>query len=564
MLLVLFFSYYWTISSISSYNLYSRAYESIEKRNYEKGEKILNEALELKEDISWINEIAKLYVKQSRFYDAEDKYRLALSIDPDDYETRFNYGSMFFLQRNYEKANLYLDNLLKEHPKDIKLLERIGEIHIEWGKEDKEKWDKANEVYYKLLEENYDKEKFYLSKRLEVASLQENYELANYFFREINKRDPEYIEEKAFIKYLGFLTDYFQDINSLNKETEIEENKIAEQNNNIFNINKEISNVIYKNNPLYIPLYYEMSRWSLTIKEEKQAKKWIEEGLDLYEQKNEIPNYFSASNLYNFLGKLHYRENEILKSIDNFEESLVIDPSNPIGNYYMGKINLIDLDKRKASENYFEKAYKNWERLLDDRYKDLIYVMGYLKYKQSLDNISDVEEADKKIKEAINFWNELFGNLALKKDYIVDYALGISYYRLGKNDLAHALFANNIENLKPLTEYYSLEEGKVADEVKEKLKILSDLQNNFAIVSFKKDQDRTSSTYINDSITEKKSRQKSIEYLINSINLKNQLGILTGIPYSNFNTITDEINRELVVSDNFLPKTLLQTEQITK
>ena len=203
-------------------------------------------------------------------------------------------------------------------------------------------------------------------------------------------------------------------------------------------------------------------------------------------------------------------------------------------------------DLVKAEEK-LGRAYINWNLEKNDAYRDLLYSYGYVNYKQGR-----IQLDQEKLERALGFWNQLLNDQQITHSESVEFALSLTYLGLERYDLAEAFIDESIQDITPDLDYFQKSRGEVPDRVLERVKMLSDNYNNLGVVQVSKAlSERQRNRYIN--------KQKAIEHFIDSITLKDELNLLKGVPYANFNRINNfpQVQEDFFLSDGSLPKTLL-------
>ncbi len=564
----LFSFYFFTRDYIKSYRLYALAEKNIEGNNFVKGEEYFFDAFSLKPNIVKTREIAELYEKKQEFLRAEEKFKLALSLNKNDFATLLSYGDFFFRQKRYAEAEVvyrqYLENTsdfsLSEiiDESQVVFLERLGVNYIKWGEEDPNQFTKAKDIYDNLHQKNPDKKLFYYAKLLQINALTKNYNEAKAFYLFI-QNDEASAGEKIFLEpyldYLDFLNETFKNYQSL-EYLEFVQKNLSEENEYLVSSITTILELLESAYPDNSRVFLEAAKWEKNTGNDNKAVALALKSLRLYEEDpftNPIPD-----ELFSFLGELSYENKSFLEAVDFFENALDYNPSNPLANYYLGKINALEPDNYQASLAFFERALNNWQEVKNGpQHLDILYNLGYLNFLLGKEKIDSQTEFQDNFTKALDYWTDLSENISKDKDYLVDYGLSLAYLHLEKYDLAEATLLLHLEELENnYTIYQSRKEGPgPLTDLENRLYVLSDIYNNLAVVNLKKALD-------NNQIISRKDFQDSLNYFINAISIKDKLGLLTTIPSSNFNAINNRtLNSDLKdyfqIAESFLPNSLL-------
>ena len=561
--------YYVTKDYVKSYRLYALAYDSIEKDTFVKGEEYFSEAFSIRPNISKTREIAELYADKKEFLKAEEKYKLALSLNDRDYDTLLSYGDFFFKQKKYLEAEMIYRQYLKGFSdfdiaeildeSQITFLERIGENYIQWGEEDPSKFDGAQETYNDLNKINPKRELFYSAKLLQVFALIKDYNQAKIFYLLINKKNSNAVFEMPYLAYLGFLNSTFKNYNSLDVIDLVRED-LSKENTYMTKTIESMLKKLEQEFPQSPHVFLEAAKWNQNIGEDERAEALALKSLRLYQGDLSVKS-FPSDELYAFLGEINYKRQDNLSAVDYFESALLVNENNPLANYYLGKISFVQLDQNQEAVGFFQKALEHWAEVRNGpQYLDILYNLGFLNFLKGKEQISNDEnqEAQKSFESSLLYWNDLSENISLNKNYLSDYALGLSYLYLEKYDLARSVFLVHLNDLQQdYKDYQRNTEDNIVplEELKRRVYVLSDIYNNLGVIDLKESLN-------NGEVLNRHVFQESLNYFIDSIVIKDKLGLLPTVPNSNFHALNDlSPNRDLKnyfqISDQFLTKSLL-------
>ncbi len=550
--------YFITKDSIKSYRLYALAEEEINNNNFIDGESYFAEAFAVRPNITKIREIGETYESKQEYQKAEEKYQLALSLNPKDFPTLLSYGDFFFNQKKHLEA----DEVYQRYTEDVGAInvlsseektmwERIGENYIQWGKVEPTQFEKGKEVYDYLEGVNPERKLFYYAKQLQIRALNQNYNESKIYYSLIQKENDRAIFFKPYIDYLSFLNNFLKNINSVEYADFIRSN-LSEENNFIFSAFQHILFLLESKFPNSHELFFEAAKWEKNILDNDKALSLGLKALRLFEENK--PKDFEVDNLYAFLGELNYIKKNNLNAINYFESAIAVNPQNPIANYFLGRINYFDLDNDAKALPFFEAALRDWQEIKNGpQYFDILYNLGYINYEMGKANTSG--EARKiNYEKALVYWNELAENISLEKSYLVDYNLGLVYLSMEKYDLAASTFFLHLNELENNYRDFKNNQDNFVLELERRIEILSDIYNNLGVIELNK-------SLVGQTVIDKETFQSSLNYFINSISTKNELGLLSTIPTSNFHTLNDtslnqNIKSALQISDQSLPKNL--------
>ena len=255
-------------------------------------------------------------------------------------------------------------------------------------------------------------------------------------------RDKERLTELAEL-YINFKTD-----------------RVA-QKDDLYNKAEDTIHKILEVDKKYDEAYYQYARLYRSRKDPVNAEATITRAISLKPR----------AKYYNFLGELYLIENKLNLAIEAFDEGFDSTDKDQKStkktkakiNYNLGNINYYDL------ENYGEalRNYNDAVNELGDEYYDLNYNLGWLYY-----NSLDYENANKffnKAKEILDRDNPL-----------VNFALGNTYKKAGKYDLAAAEYLNAVDFFKE--KYGEYPKVNLANkELVEAMKMLSAIYNNLGV-----------------------------------------------------------------------------------
>ena len=506
---------------LTAHNLYREGRKSIDEFNYEKSEDLFLRALNHWPRTIECIKYAQKYVEQGRYYDAEKKYLQALKIDPDNIDVRLNLAKLFILKNDFGEAEKRLNELVEEK---YSVLEDLGDLYLKWSEVDKEKFNEANRVYNELIKK-HPRQKFYYAKKLEINAKENNYYKAKTFYNFLQKSDSSYFEVKSFTSYLKFLTEVYR------RDYSSESRAIVERDEQLFIVQtaQDLSKILYEKAKDFLPAYSEIAHWLNEIEEYEKAGVVADKGLSIWERGN-LNVSIRPSDMYVASGFAKYKQGDNLTSMINFQKALEYDENHEYANYYLGLINEVEFNDLDKAMGFFNRAKAHWKRKTDPTYDKLLSHLAYNYYqnvRNNFQNVGPIKPADQ-LKLSLNYWIEVKERRG--DSYLISYAIGNTYLRLREYDLALAEYQIGQAKLRKYLKNYKNNLNGATPDIKNKLGVLSDIYNNIAVAKMGKSYDNLE-IMVN--------KQRALQYLIDSIELKEKLKLIKGAPLANFNRIND-------------------------
>ena len=139
---------------VTSESLYKSGYAYLQNEHYETAIEKFNKAGEYKRKKRWYFAYARAFRAKKQFTSAEKMYTRLIYDFNYDKQAGLEYADMLSTDlRNYEKAETILRRrLLDQHVNDKDGLLALGDIYLNWGDEDPEKYDDAVKIYSRLIE----------------------------------------------------------------------------------------------------------------------------------------------------------------------------------------------------------------------------------------------------------------------------------------------------------------------------------------------------------------------------------------------------------------------------
>ena len=453
-----FFILFYGIDMVHSEILYRQSYANLEDKRYEKSEEKFDKAYSVFPNTKWVNRIADLYVDRGLFVAAEKKYLQGLEIDDKRESVLNEYAEMLMIKGEYDRSWLKYQQNLKYHPDSIAVSEGISQLYIEWGIKNKEQLLEGDKILNELISLEKDKKIFYLAKKLEIASLRENYLSSKFYYEKIKSIDDDYVDKKSFRRYSHFLSNHYQRINTKIKGEELDP-KLHEKNDYIFFTVRNLIKKVFEDDPKYLPFFHTVAHWFRISDEDELSQKWLGRGVEILESGDNpviFRENFSPTNFYNLQGKLFYDREEISAALESFQKSINYKKDDSVANYYQGRIHLLKFNDIPNAEKKFKTAYFNWDSGINDDYRDLVYSLGYVNYKQGKEMKDEV-----KLQRSLDLWHKLLQDEKVNDNYSIEFALGLTYLSLGRFELAEAFIDESINDLIVNLEYYQKTGGRV-------------------------------------------------------------------------------------------------------
>lgn len=520
-------------------DLYQQGYEAMEEFNYKASEDLFLEAKDLWPRLKECSKYAKKYIEQGRYYDAEKKYLQALEIIPDHFDTHLNLAKLFVIRNDFveaEKKFIELRMLQEEKKKEkneISVLEEMGKMYLKWGRLDSNKWGKANIIYTKLLEKGENK-KLYHAKKIEISSQQKDYYQAKFHYTFLKKEDSTYIEAESFTIYLDFLTHVYKRDYSPDART------VVKKDEHLFVVQtaQSIAKNLYEKAANFLPIYSKVASWLNEIERYQEAEQIINKGLNLWE-KGDASQSVNPAGMYVAGAISKYNLQRYTGSIVSLEKALEYDRQNSYAYYYLGFVNAVILDDHEGARKFFNQAKEYWGNTDDPLYYDLLARLAYNYYdnvKRNGQGSSSIKPREQ-LKLSLNYWMELRARRG--ESYLNSYAIGNAYLRLKEYDMAEAEYEISKKELEKYLPYYSVNLADLTADIKKRFEVLSDIYNNIAVAKMGKSYENRQPLA---------NRQQAMQYLVESIELKDKMGILKGAPIANLNRVN---NREVRSIDTF-------------
>jgi len=450
---LIIFSTYQFINLNTAHNYYTEGKLAIQTGEYQRSEDYFLRAEKIIESlftgsqntsIKQCNEYAAEYIAQGRFYYAEAKYRRALEKKSNDYVSLLNLARMYTIKEDWHQAEAHLADLISKFPKKNEVREDLAAMYINWGKMIPEVLDKAERMYNLLLIQEPGNS-FYTARKMYIEVLRNNYAKALALFKELGAGSG-YIEPESHTAFLGMLIDTFENLDSMNSESD-ETEKI--QGRRIFLVStiKDLSKSIYTKVNKYLPLYVETARWKLLTKKEYEAEQLTDEGITLF-RSGEGTGRINPAQLYNLRGRIKLYMEKVIPAIESFEAALKLSPNDPEANFFLGNISLQELNNIPKANEYYNEAKMHWENTTHPHYPALLHGLAYTYYFEGKQLLSETgesrSEAALKIKRSLEYWHEL--QTIRGGNYLLEYALANAYLQLGLYDLAGAQIQYSMES----------------------------------------------------------------------------------------------------------------------
>jgi len=151
---VSFAAYKFIYKPIHAYVLYNRGYEQLEESNYNRSADLFDQAFNKYKMKKQFYRYAEGYIESNQWAFARSQYDKLLVSYPFDKKGTIDYATMEFEKlSDYEHSSEILNNFLEEdkHKRDYEALFLLGDIYLEWGWENYDKYEDAWLAYAKIM-----------------------------------------------------------------------------------------------------------------------------------------------------------------------------------------------------------------------------------------------------------------------------------------------------------------------------------------------------------------------------------------------------------------------------
>lgn len=381
------------------------------------------------------------YLNIKKFNNAEIKYKDFISANPESVAGYFHLGELYKQQELFDTAIDEYQKVLHFSKNNIQALDEIARIYF-YKKKDKEK---ALDIYKKIINKNpKNVQAHYGLLSLYIADNDlDNVETEHY---QVLKNAPKKLDKKRLTELAQFYLDY---------DTKMDE----AQRTDMFNKAEDTLKRILGQDDRYSEAYYQFARLYRKRHDLKRAAATINEAID----------YKHEAKYYNFKGELYLLENKLNLAIEEFDKVIDMNPDYYKAYYNLANVNYYDLGNYGRAKELYERAVDK----LGDKQFDLDYNLGYIYYKEF-----DYLKANQYFIKARETMNQ--------NDPALNLAIGNTYLRLGKNDLAIAEYLDAIDFYKERYGEYPVI-NITNPEMVEAMKLLSAAQNNLGVSYLGKD-----------------------------------------------------------------------------
>lgn len=536
---ILLGGYLFTKNYVNAYYYYSRGLKELADEKFYEAEEDYNRGMSSFRSVKMTNRFAKQYEDFRRYDDALMKYMRSLEIDPKNILSNLGLIELYYKRQEYDKSlNLVQDNL-KTHPSDFGLWFWLGRNYLVKGKSSDD-YLKASKIFESLAGRTSELEQLRALSFLTVAyAYLDDFKKARGVNQYLESKDSSYVNKGAHPEYYRYLLDYFRK-NFYGKKmyTKNEQEKEGNQLYTVYTLER-LGKKMEDHLENKEDFYGSVAMWFLLNKDYDKAKVLLNDGFASFENRGYQVDT-KEMDLAN--GILNYYLNNQEESIKSFQKVLETDKNDPYANYYLGNVNLSLLNDPERASFYYTEAISHWNDMEYKEYADLLYRTGYAYY--TMGKAKNNQEGAKDIYDSL-YWFLKYSEKAPEEQPKISYIKGNIFLRLKNYDLALVEYQNSLDSLEPFMEYYTSKEGDVDEDVKNKLKILSDVYNNMGVADVSK-------YYISSDMSYK---VKALNNFINSIDLKNNLSVLKGKPSVNFSMLSRSNTQyganSFIMSDDF-------------
>ena len=139
---------------VHAYILYNRGYDQLEESNYNRSVELFDQAFDKYKMKKQFYRFAEGYIEHDQWDFARNQYDSLLENYPLDKKGSIDYASMEYEKlSDYEHATEILNNFLDDdkNNRDYEALFLLGDIYLEWGWEDYNKYEDARLAYAKIM-----------------------------------------------------------------------------------------------------------------------------------------------------------------------------------------------------------------------------------------------------------------------------------------------------------------------------------------------------------------------------------------------------------------------------
>ncbi len=327
-------SYKFIYRPVHAYILYNRGYEQLEESNYNRSVDLFDQAVDKYKMKKQFYRYADGYIESNQWEFARTQYDKLLLNYPYDKKGTMDYATMEFEKlADYEHSSEILNNFLEEdkYKRDYEALYLLGDIYLEWGWENYDKYEEARLSYAKIMN-TYGIDNKILFRMLRYFIRTDNDKEVEILKKRFQLDKEQEIDPYAFTELAGYQIDRqdIDDVQELLFRAKDVDNSIPEihyQLARLFNITEEggeedkalnktllylenIQTLNRRNREIKIDTYRRQGERFFTKEEYLQAEEAYDKGIDLLKESRERNIIKGKSRVYGELfadlGHIYY------------------------------------------------------------------------------------------------------------------------------------------------------------------------------------------------------------------------------------------------------------------
>lgn len=353
--------------------LYKQGYTLLENNAYPQSEAKFEEAVRYKPIKKWFFKYAQGYRTHRQYERASQMYKNILGIFDHDKQAGLEWAEMELYERaNYQSAEeIVRRQVLDYHINDSDGLLMLGDVFLEWGEIENEKYEDARKTYSDLIQ-RYGTKDIYLSRMMRyfvrTDKLKNVLELKDHFFL-----NPDSLGGEDWVEMSGFILEKLY--GPLTQSEEYLRSKIEDV--------LDMLEIALKKAPELPAAHYNIAKYFLKNNNFSSAKSELSRALDCFDraETRTKKGVYKEIDTCRLLGELYAGEREYLKAqelytrgIDLFQterEKNGFESDENTGRLYadMGDIEYFVSGDNDAALNNYEMSLKNKNDIAEVNYK---------------------------------------------------------------------------------------------------------------------------------------------------------------------------------------------------
>jgi len=206
---LIYVSYKFVYRPVHAYVLYNRGFEQLEESNYNSSADLFDQAFDKYQMKKQFYRYAEGYIESNQWEFARSQYNKLLENYPFDKKGTIDYATMEFEKlADYEHSTDLLNNYLEEDKfqRDYDALFLLGDIYLEWGWEDYDKYEDARLAYAKIMN-TYGIENKILFRMLRYFIRTDNFKEVDILKNRFQADSEQDIDPLAYAELAGYQID---------------------------------------------------------------------------------------------------------------------------------------------------------------------------------------------------------------------------------------------------------------------------------------------------------------------------------------------------------------------